>query len=391
MDRGLLTFFDVTKCGFYRIRRAGTNESAVDGSLEDTISSVTEWLKPKDFIETIPWDVEASKTRAKFYCKSSYKDEETGDALFVFWKQHSETDGRLNGIVANAKFGDSSSDSVKVDNQVDGQEVVYGQPLYYWFIPEHNLIASIKFSNSLADTESICQYIKQCMDYRIETPNKKVSEREAFNPISQEYVNYRSTRYESEDGKYQMTFKLSAEVQKASINNIDASKLSQRITHIVVRDTISAHVPDDRDGLLKLWDKVSMNKPEVFQRKHVEVVSEVILNEAELQDIINTHGEFFDPESNRWNNIGFKTLGNDSTKWFNEYVDRKYIHMDSNNFKSYYTANAVYREINAKRDDLLQLAIAVKSAAAQTEEQANAEKAAESTNPTVELAEVVGA
>ena len=82
----------------------------------------------------------------------------------------------------NAADGnDKEKDTHTVETNVRGQDVIYGQPMYYWYIPEHNLIASVKFPHSLADSEGVSHYIKKCIDLRIDHPRKKLTENTIFN------------------------------------------------------------------------------------------------------------------------------------------------------------------------------------------------------------------
>ena len=179
MEQGLITFFDVKACGFYRVKNKETIH--VEGSLSETINLIHSWVQGRDFDQTLPWSKRIHENRPKIYCKSSYIHESTGDAVFVFWKQFGDDSGSLNGILAKSKVDDKEKDTHTVETNVRGQDVIYGQPMYYWYIPEHNLIASVKFPHSLADSEGVSHYIKKCIDLRIDHPRKKLTENTIFN------------------------------------------------------------------------------------------------------------------------------------------------------------------------------------------------------------------
>lgn len=355
-DKGLVSFFDVNKCGFYRARRGKykLQEPAELGSLGESISHVISWVKDRGFEKTVPWDPEASPHRQRYYCKSFAVDEETGDSVIVFWKQYSDESGNLNGIVADSLCGSTEGDSVRVGNKIRGKKVIYGQPMYYWFIPEKNMLASIKFSHSVADTEHVCVYIKNCIDYRIDHPCKKTSEEEIESKDTFRKIKVKRITYKSEKGDYSLYYRLNASLQKIDSGSSDLSKLASKITHIVVRDTISTSVKDDRKSHIKIWDIITGNKPKTFDKKQIEILSEVSLSEDDLRSIIKTHSEEYHPGI-IWNNIGFKSGQHEATRWFNEYVERKHIEINNKDGfnDTYYPADVILKKIISERDDLL--------------------------------------
>ncbi|WP_279488345.1 hypothetical protein [Aeromonas veronii] len=83
MEQGLITFFDVSQCGFYRQRKEKAQE-LIEGSLADTLSLVTKWLEGREVEQTIPWDVETHPYRTKVYCKSMEYDPVTGGLSIYF-------------------------------------------------------------------------------------------------------------------------------------------------------------------------------------------------------------------------------------------------------------------------------------------------------------------
>ncbi|WP_417534196.1 hypothetical protein [Marinobacterium stanieri] len=354
-DKGLVTFFDVKRCGLYRLKKGGSKGlPAEKGDLREVTEKIVEWVKGRDFEQTVPWDVKQSPHRQKYYCKSVALDDVTGDTVFVFWKQLSDESGGLSGIVADSKCGSSSVDAVRVDANNGGQKLIIGQPLYYWFIPEYNALASIKFSHSLSDTISVCSLMKNYIDQRVKFGNKVYSDHEHENTHTGKIVKYTKVGYKSDDGKYNLAFHFEASTQKITSDDIDVDALADKISHIVIRDTISSKVKDSRASHFRIWDLVTRNKPKTFDQKHIEMVSEVDLDGDALRDIMDTHHKEY-VSGAVWNNIGFKFDQFGSTKWFNEYIDRKYlvINSESVNSNSYYTANFLLSKINNVRNELL--------------------------------------
>lgn len=355
MEKGLISFFEVTHCGFYRMRNKRDSE-LVEGSLNETIQLVTNWVKNKEFSQTIPWDVATNPNRTQIYCKSVTSDAVTGDSLFVFWKRFSDDSGNLSGILADSKVGSNKGDSIKVGKKVGGKPVILGQPMYYWFIPEYNLIASVKFPNSLADTDSIYDYFKRTIDLRVEHPRKEIHEHDIYNQHAGRNITTKNVCYRSGDDTYTMKFRFHGQLKELSVKNVDTDRLSKTISHIVVRDTISTVKEDDKDSIFKLWDKVTKEQKGKYFKKQVEIVSEANLNGNELKSMLNVYCEEYDPTEEDWNNVGFKTDGKDgTTKWFNRYVDRAHVLIDTleKEAGNYYPAEKILPILTKQRADIL--------------------------------------
>lgn len=348
MDKGTISFFEVKQCGFYSSKE--NQYIYEEGSLDETINNFCNWVKDRDFSQTIPWDVKAHPKRQQIYCKSIAQDITTKDTLLVLWKRFGDDSGKVSGIAPDAKVGSGSNDSIKIDPKVKGQSAFLGQPMYYWFIPERNVIATVNFSHSSAMTKEVCDYIKRCIDYRIPHPQKKVHENEDVNPTTSAPTMRKYISYLSSDGARSMRFGFHVSTKELNSDKANISRLAQRISHIVVRDTISTKKSDDKDSFFALWSKVKGKK--TFT-KQIEIIEEATLTEREVADIIKVHEQEYDP-LNRWNNIGFKEKGSDTTRWFHKYVSREQVLLDPlPEDQTYYSADKVLAELLKCRNDLL--------------------------------------
>lgn len=360
MEQGLITFFNVSECGFYRMRK-GSKSEHIEGSLKETISLLDGWIRGRDVELTIPWDPTHHPTRAKIYSKNSYVDSKTGDSVFVFWKQFADNSGNVKGLLGKSKVGAEGKDTHKVKVEVKGDSVLLGDPMYYWFIPKYNLIASIKFPHSLADTDSALLYIKNCIDLRIEVSRKVTSQSQRFNQFSGNTITRKNISYKSEDGKYSLKFKIDASMKELSLKDASFDQLAKEISHIVVRETITSKVKvqEDKHVVFKVWDKITKANKYKEMSKQVEVTSSEMIEGAELEDMLKTYNDVI-LNKQEWNNVGFKTNGVDSpTKWFDKYIDRKHILVPQEHKQDdiYFPAEKIFTEILRERDSLLSFVV----------------------------------
>ena len=338
----------MSACGFYSTKVK--DPSRVEGSLEETISSFCAWVKDRDFSQTVPWDVQSHPKRVQIYCKSIAQDPDTKDALLVLWKRFGDDSGQVSGISPDAKVGQDNSDSIKIDHKVKGQSAIFGQPMYYWVIPEYNVIATVNFPHSCAATKDVCEYIKRCIDYRIKHPRKTIKEVEGVNPNNGDAVIKKIVTYKSGETKVNMRFKFQAHTKELDSRKANAKRLSDTISHLVIRDTISTTKSDDKDPFFRIWSKINNKKK--FS-KHIEIIEEVSLTPDEVSDIIEIHDFEYNP-SNKWNNIGFREGGQEHTKWFSKYVSREHILLKPLGAKfNYYSAKTVLDKLVKDRSDLL--------------------------------------
>lgn len=353
--RGLVRFFQVNHFGFYQ--RKQSEKLLVEGSMESFLSSYCDWVSGKGFTETIPWDPESHKNRTEVYCKDTGSDSATGDFLLVLWRRFGDDSGKVTGIKASAKVGDNTSDSVKIEAEAEGEPTILGQPMYYWFIPEHNLIATIDFAHSSAATKDVCDYLRRCIVNRIDHPRKEiVTERNENNDL------VKRMRFKAPDGGV-MAPAINVNSAELRSENAHAAALSKRITHLVVRDTISAEVlsaEGQNDPLISLFWRVK--KPKVLSGikkvyKRIEFIEEVALTPPEVKSILETHSSenLVGSEGNGWNDIGFREGGGRGVKWFSSYISKEEIFLrklpDTSN---YYTAEEMLRRIKKDRNELLE-------------------------------------
>ncbi|MGL1957686.1 MAG: hypothetical protein OCD00_10260 [Colwellia sp.] len=157
MSEGIVTFFRHTNLGFYQV---GTDYHEPI-TIEEVLNSLTEWHSERDSLsETAPYK---SKTRKTVYLKDISKNESTGDYLITLWKSINANDGSVYGLRANQSPSDN--DLVNADEAAE-EEIIWGKPAYYWFIPSAGVFASIKFHESITDSDVLNNYIKDYIQFR---------------------------------------------------------------------------------------------------------------------------------------------------------------------------------------------------------------------------------
>ncbi|WP_421419934.1 hypothetical protein ACN9JF_18380 (plasmid) [Pseudoalteromonas lipolytica] len=358
MESGLITFFDVIECGFYKKRKSNTTSKFeniyVQGSIKESVKQIIEWAAQKEFEQTVPWCAEEAPNKTRIFFKDYFIDNTTGDCLIVFCKSIKNGSSRLHGFDGNTKIGDGKKDVFPINNKRKGKELIVADVMYYWFMPEENLVASIKFPHSICSTDDITYYFKKCVDNFVPNEGRSISNKTVYNQFAKRDIAIKRVTYKALDETL-MSYIFNVEMKEIELkNNQNLDKLCKQITHIVIRDTISAKKTIETESLSDLWRKFRNKSDDLTRNKHVEIIEEVFLTPDSLKQLIQAYSDDIGSGS-VWNNIGFKTGANNSTKWFDSYLARKYIVLDPKDKKegSYYPAESIFQVLRKQKAEIL--------------------------------------
>jgi len=139
-----VTCFRATRAGFYE---HGHHEP-VFGSYVELLEDVHHWANTPGLLvsNTATFSVEegddeeaTENKHLPVYCYESVRDEDTGDALLTLWNETEHADGEVAGVHGNQAVGDA-----EVEVQQFEEDSIPGYPTYFWFCPEHSLVAAVQ-------------------------------------------------------------------------------------------------------------------------------------------------------------------------------------------------------------------------------------------------------
>ncbi|MFM0508622.1 hypothetical protein [Paraburkholderia sp. RL17-373-BIF-A] len=300
-----MNYFTVNKCGLYR--QTSPKPQGLD--LAETFEAITNWVRGKPLSDTLPWNANARSGKPKCYCKDIYTSEITGDILVVLWKSESSGSGNLLGAPEDAKTGEGNV--VTQDAKFKGKKVIWGHPMYYWIVPSEELVVSIKFENSVCDSQLFQDWITEAVTNRVDHGNKK-----------KEYTASGQTRLSFADGtvggdfRYRYLFDVSLKTENTA--NAAMTALASNITHVIKRETITLKTADERAMWVKLFNTFPHLKPAPNSKtREIEIKAQARPTAAEVKKIIEGYArENRSPAE--WDNVGFLTSDN-KTIWVDRY------------------------------------------------------------------------
>ncbi|MGE4943933.1 hypothetical protein [Yersinia enterocolitica] len=386
MDNGSITYFDITACGFYRLKNKPEELDHKFGDLMVVLDDLEDWLKDKNFEQTLPWDKAEQPLRTRVYSRGIARDSNTRDAVIVLYREVGNGNG-IHGIRIGSKVSGDSKGTVRAGSGDGENNVIWGEPCYYWIIPELNKIASIRFPHSFADTNLFAQYFIQHINNNSKLGKRKKSKRtfeSAKNPGR--CVDVYNTKFQYKDGNKEINciYKFILEETKLKAAEENFERLRHKITHTLIKDRTVIHEQDTRQPLLRLTsvalaslvgednrDKLIGQPPVLEQSRKIEVKIDGAPSSDELKNLFSMRGDASD-----WD-VGFLLADRANPVWLSSYVARTKLPLHDSDGFEHYSASFLLEEINKVRDDLISEVKNANNASIEESEAASTKKLAE--------------
>ncbi|ASE00648.1 hypothetical protein [Salmonella enterica] len=361
MDNGSITFFDIKACGFYRLKKNAEELDYKFGSPLEIFTGLSNWVNGKNFEDTIPWDINTHPLRSKTYCRGIVVDPNTNDIVVVIYRAIGGANGNLHGVRAGSLVGSNANDTVVAGNEREGEAIVWGDPCYYWIIPEHNKMASIIFPHSGADTFRFTNYVTNFVNNKSTLGQRKKQSSREFTPSKapDRVVTVTTTTFEYGEGKDKCNCLFKFDVEQTKINTAKANlaEIRERITHTIIRDTTTTRANDERQPILKVvsnflrslvGDEVG-EEPAIVAPKKIEVIIDGAPSEAEIEALFAQRADETD-----WVDVGFKVKDSEIPIWLTKYIVKSTLAIADSDGINHYSPQKILDEINRVRADLLE-------------------------------------
>lgn len=362
MDNGSITFFDVSACGFYRLKKKAEELDYKYGDLMGVLKDLEDWLKDKKFEQTLPWNKDEQPLRTRVYSRGLVRDSKTKDAVIVLYREVGNGNG-IHGIKGSSTVSGNSKGTIKAGREHGEDKIIWGEPCYYWIIPELNKIASIRFPHSFSDVHLFGQYFIQHVNNNSKLGERTKSKRKfesSKNPGA--YFDVYNTKFKFQDGKNEVNcvFKFVMEETKLKAVERNFERLRNKITHTLIKDTTVINQQDTRQPLLKLTSAALaslfgestrnnlIGAPPVLEKsRKVEVKIDGAPSSAELKNLFSMRGD-----ESEWD-VGFLLEDRANPIWLSTYVARTRLPLHNSDGSEHYSASFLLDEINKVREDLI--------------------------------------
>lgn len=347
MSEGVVTFFEYSKCGFYKVNSDFHEPLEMDVMLR----SLIDWYDSRvSFVDTLPWNDSdpGYSRRKKVYLKNVDRDPVTGDYLVTLWRAVGNGDG-VYGIPANSHNEETTLYDAD-DNYK--QQLIWGEPSYYWFIPELNIFASIRFRSSIADSDMLNRYLRDFVELQSDVKPKRKVIKEGSKGA------YTSVSFSSYIESGNLWFRLYSKQYSKLTSGADLGRIAKEITHFVKRESISARIKQN-DSWTRYFSGLPFISNEVSRdNRNVEINIEARPTEKELRVIFDQYTDDYNYKKGQWSNLGFRKDGVGGICWLNEFVVKSSLIVndteeEGEDYTGHYTTERLFSAINAKRHMIL--------------------------------------
>lgn len=279
-------FFDIKKCGYY-LRGSDTPEFS---SIIDVLQKLSDWASDgKELVNTTTYQPDPDNDLLNTYFSGWRQNETTGDSLLILWNEVANDNGVIYGLNPLEAPGNTSMLTTGFGNR----PAIPGFPSYFWFVPEREVFATIKFVHSIQGKSNLDHYINGFMEnkspYRVINDEGTVC---GYSLNGQETAN--SSRMYS---KFYALGRKQEELEAELLTNL------HKIRRIVKRESLRYTTQDDRDLIERVFSGLLNNAPEFHQSRTITHELQFQPSEVQLRQILNNFSDLNSTSSIR--NAGF--------------------------------------------------------------------------------------
>lgn len=339
-EEAKINFYQVYRCGYYR--RGATHSEFSD--LFSTLTELRQWAFDgvKPLIETCTYQIDNGDSLLHTYC-FDMDVSESNDTVLVTWNE-TET---LDGAMASVKGSDPAGNAqVNTTNIPRGH--IPGYPTYFWFIPDQNVLATLRFGQRLNGHSGLklllSEFLAKCSHHVVYGQSG-----------SDDHVEILGYRKNNQSDPVSVTpyFWSSPKKIPGAIDYLRANV--SKIRKTIRKSVLQSNVLDDRGRWERLLNDLGVvHTPELQSSLKVKAEFPFSPTLEQLNEIISNWEE--DDSESKWSDVGFELRGESDIKWLSHSLVRSTVNFDVvRDEHGVISAGSLLEAITEKRDQLLSL------------------------------------
>lgn len=144
-----IRFYKITQCGYY------DHSNFQFGNIADILENVKVWITGKALNETQTYTVDPDNNESdilRTYCYSIASN--SGEYLMTTWNENADVDGKMASMDEHGITGQAAVEAI-----APPQGYVPGYPAFFWFLPSHNIFATIQLNTRLNGRKNLDSYL----------------------------------------------------------------------------------------------------------------------------------------------------------------------------------------------------------------------------------------
>jgi hypothetical protein len=312
-EQAKITFYSIDKCGYYK---HGEKEREFCTLLE-SLNELKIWNSNKEIGETCTYDINERQNIYRTYCFDLF--EIGNNFLLTTWNETPAEDGEMASINISSTVG-----NVKVNLTAVPAGNIPGYPTYFWFIPEHEILATIQFHNQLNGQQNLVMYLNgflsKCTTYAC------IKEFNSGNKTEVKIVGYAK---DETDTPRHLNSRFETSLYKKKVSHIEFIKQNHSdIRKIIRKDVINMKINQDNEIFNNFFGRLNLSKPKITEEK-MKIKYEINYSpsEAELNQMIDSWFSKHDTQE-KWDDIGFVLNRRDTIFWLSHELPRDEFILD---------------------------------------------------------------
>ena len=306
-----IQFYRISKCGYYKYGA----EAPEFGGIADILDQLNTWVKGegKALSETSTYEIHDAEDLYKTYCFDIKRNNHTGDYVLVTWNETPTNEGRVVTVNGEQPVGDAE---VNFTDLPEGS--IPGYATYFWFIPEINVYASIRFHHSLLIGKSnlekyLSEYCAKFTSYVITEENDDGADISGYAIEGEEPQNL-NPEFKS--------FLYRKPGQIEAIRNAH-----DLITKVIRKNKLVPQIALHRSVWQRLLEGVGLANNENEFTEDVKIKYEFPFTPS-IQEFNAMVEKWEDEHETKWDDIGFKLSGDPQIRWLSHSIAKSDYELD---------------------------------------------------------------
>ena len=311
MEEAKVTFYKLNSCGYYSY---GRRVAPVFGTLADTLQHVATWAHGRSLGHTRTHGTGkgASQTLPAYLVNATRKDDAW---LLTLWNEAANTEGKVVSIDGFAAVGDAEVSETEVE---EGH--IPGHATYFWFLPDQNLMATIRFQHPMAGVYELGKFVHGFLANC--GPHVVYDEPEHVGQVK--VVGYRLNK-DAEMARVRPSFK--AEIYKKHGPLDYVISRSEDIRKIKKKTALLLNHPPEKALWQKMLENIHLTRYKTVQQE-VDIYYELDVNGL-AQDEVREVAEQWVDEIDEDSDYGFSIKGEGAkTHWLGKAYAKDTLHLD---------------------------------------------------------------
>lgn len=279
-------FFDIKKCGFYLRGSDQTHFS----NLNDILQKLSLWAGDgREFVNTTTYEADPDNDLRNTYFCNWHLNQVNGDSILILWNEVPNDNGVIYGMNPMDMPGSTSMLTTGFGNT----PAIPGFPSYFWFVPERNVFATLRFTHSIQGKKNLDHYMNGYLANK--SPYRVVNEAQVITGYSA--TGLHTPQSDRTTSKFYALGRKQEELEAELLTNLN------KIRKIIKKETLQYTVEDDRRTLERVFAGLLGNSPTFNHARTITHELQFEPSEQQLRQIISSYSEM--NTSSNIRNVGF--------------------------------------------------------------------------------------